>query len=55
MKLKKELQRVSNKKPFTNNYNWEGINYPSKVEYWKRFKNNQFLSVFCILKKSKYV
>ena len=36
--IKKDAQRCSNIKPFTNNYNWEGINYPSKIEDWKRFK-----------------
>ena len=25
-------ERVSNIKPFINKYNWEGINYPSKVD-----------------------
>ena len=33
-------ERVSNIKPFINKYNWEGINYPSKINDWKRFKKN---------------
>ena len=40
-----------------NNYNLEGINYSSKIEDWKRFGEiiQQLLSIFCILKKKKYV
>ena len=40
-----------------NNYNLEGINYSSKIEDWKRFEEiiQQLLSIFCILKKKKYV
>ena len=30
--MKKDLQIISNIKPFLNNYNWEGTNYPSKIE-----------------------
>ena len=28
---KKDPQRVSNIKQFINNYNWKGMNYPSKI------------------------
>ena len=47
-------QRVLNIKAFINNYNWKEIYYPSKIEDWKRFKK-QWLLMFCILKKKKYV
>ena len=33
-------ERVSNIKPFINKYNWEGINYPSKIDDWKTFEKN---------------
>ena len=42
---------VSNIKPFINKYNWEGINYPSKVDDWKTFEEK----IFYILKKKKYI
>ena len=44
---------VSNIIPFINKYNWEGINYPSKIGDWKSFKKviQQLLLIFCILKK----
>ena len=29
--IKKGPQRVLNIKPFINNFNWEGMNYPSKI------------------------
>ena len=34
-----------------NNYDWEGLNYPSKIEDWKRFEKNNLtvaLNVFYI-------
>ena len=37
-------------------YNWKGINYPSKIKLLaKDLKIWQLLSIFCILKKKKYV
>ena len=27
-------------KSFVNKYNWEGINFPSNQNHWKRFKEN---------------
>ena len=56
--IKKGLQRFSNIKPFLNNHSHEGINYPSKIEDWKRLKKIiilQLLTIFYILKKKKYV
>ena len=39
--------RVSKIKPFINKYHWEGIDYPSKVDDWKRFeKNNLATNLF---------
>ena len=31
---------VANIKPSTYIYNWEGINYPSKIDDWKKFEKN---------------
>ena len=44
-------------KPLINNYNWLGINYPSKIEDSERFEKiiQQLLLMFPILKKKKYV
>ena len=33
-------ERVSNIKPFISKYNWKGINYPPKIDYWKTFEKN---------------
>ena len=53
--IKKDPQIVSNIKPFINNYNWEGINYPSKIENWRRFdKNNPRIALNILhIKKRK--
>ena len=50
---RKNSERVSNIKPFMNKYNWEKINYPSKINDWKKFKKiiQQLLSIFYILEK----
>ena len=31
--IKCNPERVSNIKPFINKYNWQGISYPSKIDY----------------------
>ena len=36
--IKKDFQTVSNIKPIINNFNWEGINYPSKLKIRKDLK-----------------
>ena len=33
-------QRITNLKPFINQYNWKGINFPSHKEDWKKFESN---------------
>ena len=38
--MKWSPEKVSNTKPFINKYNWKGINYPSKVDDWKKFEKN---------------
>ena len=39
-KIKWNPERVANIIPFTNKYNWEGINRPSKIGYRKTFEKN---------------
>ena len=34
--IESDPERVSNIKPFINKYNWEKLNYPSKIDDWKR-------------------
>ena len=34
--IRKDLQRVLNIELFINNHNWEGINYPTKIEDWTK-------------------
>ena len=40
-KLELHPQRVINIKLFIKKYNWEGINYPPKIEGWKRFEKKK--------------
>ena len=35
--IKSNLQRITKIKAFINKFNWEGINYPSKKDAWKKF------------------
>ena len=38
--IKKDPQRITKIKPFINKYNWEGINFPSEKDDWKKFEKN---------------
>ena len=33
-------ERISNIKPFINQYNWEGIDFPAGIKDWKKFERN---------------
>ena len=33
-------ERISNIKPFIDQYNWEGIDFPSGIKDWKKFERN---------------
>ena len=35
-KLKKGSQRITKTKPFINKYNWEGMDFPSEKDDWKK-------------------
>ena len=38
-KIKKDPQRTSKIKPFINQYDWKGINFPAQKEDWKKFQS----------------
>ena len=38
--IKWNLEKVSNIIRFINKFNWQGINYPSKIGDWKTFEKN---------------
>ena len=46
-------ERVSNINPFISKYNWKGINYPSKIDDWKRTekKNSKIVLNILLLKR----
>ena len=33
-------ERISNIKPFIDQYNWEGIDFPAGIKDWKKFERN---------------
>ena len=44
--IKKGPQRITKNKPFINKYNWEGNNFPSEKDDWKKFeKKNATIAV----------
>ena len=38
--IKKDPQRITKIKHFINKYNWEGINFPSEKDDWKKTDKN---------------
>ena len=55
--IKKDPQRITKIKPFINKYTWEGINFPSEKDDWKKIqKNNRTIALlmFFMLKTKKY-
>ena len=45
-------------KPFINKYNWEGTNFSSEKDDWKKFEKNKVTIVFNVLyikKAKKYI
>ena len=39
-------ERISNIKPFINQYNWKGIDFPAGIKDWKKFeKNNKTIAL----------
>ena len=51
----KHIERITNIKPFRNKYKWEGINFPSKKDDWKKIEKNNVTIALNILyvKKEK--
>ena len=39
-KIKKDPQRMSKLKPFTDNHNWNDIEFPLHSKNWKKFEQN---------------
>ena len=39
-KIRNNLERISNIKPFIDNYNWKGIDIPAGVKDWEKFEKN---------------
>ena len=38
--IKQDSQRITKIKPFTDQYNWEEIEFPSNIKDWKKFELN---------------
>ena len=38
--IKNHPERISNIKPFIDQYNWEGIEFPAGIKDWKKFERN---------------
>ena len=52
-KLKKDPQRITKNKPFVNKYNWEGVNFSSKKDDWKKFEKNNVIIALNVLYAKK--
>ena len=54
--IKKDPQTITKIKPFIDKYNWEGIDYPSEKDYWKKFeKNNLTITLNVLYTKAEKV
>ena len=51
----KHAERITKIKPFINKYKWEGINFPSEKDDWKKFEKNNLTVILNVLyvKKEK--
>ena len=52
-KQKKDRQRITKIKPFINKYNWEGINFPSEKDNWKKFEKKNVTIALNVLYAEK--
>ena len=50
---KKDPQRITKIKSFINKYNWEGVNYPSEKNEWKKIEKNNVTIVLNVLYAKK--
>ena len=46
---KKNLQKITKIKPFINKYNWEGINFASEIDDWRKFEKNNITNALNFL------
>ena len=47
-------ERISNIKPFIDQYNWEGIDFPAGIKDWKKFeRNNKTIALNILYKNNK--
>ena len=52
--IEKNPERIAKIKPFVDNYNWEGINYPSEKVDWEKFdKNNPTIALNILYAKKE--
>ena len=50
----KYSERITKIKPFINKYKWEGINFPSEKDDWKKFgKNNVTIALNVLYAKNE--
>ena len=54
--IKKDSQRITKIRPFVNKYNWEGINFSSEKDDWKKIEKSNLIIALNVLyaKKEKY-
>ena len=54
--IKKDLQTITNIKPFINKYSWEGIHFPAEKDDWKKFdKNNVTIALKVLYAKQRKI
>ena len=51
--IKKDQQRITKNKTFINKYNWEGINFPSEKDDWKKIEKNNVTIALNVLYAKK--
>ena len=49
MKNEKRSAKKDKSKPFINKYSWEGINFPSEKDFWKKVEKINVVIVFNVL------
>ena len=49
----KNPERITKIKPFINKYKWEGINFPSEKDDWKKFEKNNVTIALNVLYAKK--
>ena len=51
--IRKDPQKITKIKPFSNKYNWEGTNLPSEKDDCKRFEKNNVTIALNVLYAKK--